>query len=238
MNRREWLHTTTLSAIGASLAAPSLAAGVSSGVRPLQAPPKGKIPVAFLLAEDAQVIDFAGPWEVFQDVHVPSRGSSMDAMMPFELFTVAASKDPIECTGGLRVIPNYTFANAPQAKIIVVPAQDRPGGSTKEWLRAASAKSDVTMSVCTGAFILGAAGLLDGLSATTYYRRLDQFASMFPKVNLQRGVRFVENEVISTSAGLSAGIDLALRVVERYFGREVAAGTAELMEYEGKGWII
>jgi transcriptional regulator GlxA family with amidase domain len=238
MNRRELLQNTALGAIAASLAAPALATGVSTNVKPLQAPPKGKIPVAFLLAENAQVIDFTGPWEVFQDVHVPARGSSMDEMMPFELFTVAASKDPIECTGGLRVVPNYTFDNAPPAKVIVVPAQERPGGDTKEWLRAASAKSDVTMSVCTGAFVLGAAGLLDGLAATTYYRRLDKFAETFPKVNVKRGVRFVENEVISTSAGLSAGIDLALRVVERYFGREVATQTAETMEYEGKGWIV
>ena len=233
MDRRQMLTSATLGAVG-------LAAGVSNA-GPLKPATNGKIRVAVLLSENAQVIDFAGPWEVFQGVHLASRGATHEAAMPFELFTVAPTKEPLRATGGLRITPDYTFADVPQANIIVVPAQ---GGLTpyakeaKEWLINASAKSDVTMSVCTGAFILGHAGLLDGLSATTYHRRLDQFAATFPKVKLVRGVRFVENDKISTSAGLSAGIDLALHVVERYFGREVAAHTAANLEYEGKGWIV
>lgn len=244
MNRRQLIAGTTLSALGATLAssysASSLAAGISKA-GPLQAPAKGKIPVAVLLSDNAQVIDFAGPWEVFEGCHVPSRGSSMDEMMPFQLFTVAPTAQEIRATGGMRIVPDYTFANAPEARVVVVPAQ---GGlsakreEAKEWLVSASKKADVTMSVCTGAFILGYAGLLDGLAATTYFKRFDKFAKTFPQVKLQRGVRFVENEKISTSAGLSAGIDLAIRVIERYFGRDVAASTAADLEYEGKGWMV
>jgi transcriptional regulator GlxA family with amidase domain len=234
------IMNTTLGAMSAALAAPTYAAAITHG-KPLTPPATGRIPVAVVISEDAQVIDFAGPWEVFQGVHVPGRGSSMEASMPFELYTVAPTKDAIHATGGLRIMPDYTFADAPAAKVIVVPAQGGLGAhadAAKKWFSTASAQSDVTMSVCTGAFILGHAGLLDGLSATTYHRRFDQFEKTFPKVKLVRNVRFVENEQISTSAGLSAGIDLALRVVERYFGRDIAAATAANLEYEGKGWIV
>jgi transcriptional regulator GlxA family with amidase domain len=93
------------------------------------------------------------------------------------------------------------------------------------------------MSVCTGAFQLGKAGLLNGKSATTHHDFLDRFAQPFPDVNVKRGLRFVEEERISTAGGLSSG-DLALRVVDRYFGRDVAQQTATCMEYQGKGWIV
>jgi transcriptional regulator GlxA family with amidase domain len=242
MNRRQLIAGATLSALGATLASYSSSSQGApvSKAGPLQAPAKGKIPVAVLLSENAQVIDFAGPWEVFQGCHVHSRGSTMDEMMPFELFTVAPTAKEIRATGGMRILPDYTFADAPAARVVVVPAQGGLGAKrdeAKEWLVSASNNADVTMSVCTGAFILGHAGLLDGLAATTYFKRFDEFAKTFPKVKLLRGVRFVENEKVSTSAGLSAGIDLAIRVIERYFGREVAATTAADLEYEGKGWM-
>lgn len=242
MNRRQLIAGTTLGALGTTLASsyiPSSQGDPVSNADPLQAPAKGKIPVAVLLSDGAQVIDFAGPWEVFQGCHVQSRGSTMDEMMPFDLFTVAPTAKEIRATGGMRIVPDYTFADAPVARVIVVPAQGGLGAKrdeAKEWLVSASKKADVTMSVCTGAFILGDAGLLDGLAATTYFKRFDEFAQRFPQVKLLRGVRFVENEKVSTSAGLSAGIDLAIRVIERYFGQEIAATTAADLEYEGKGW--
>jgi transcriptional regulator GlxA family with amidase domain len=244
MNRRQLIARATLSALGATLASSyssSSQGAPVSNAGPLPAPAKGKIPVAVLLSENAQVIDFAGPWEVFQGCHVHSRGSTMDEMMPFDLFTVAPTAKEIRATGGMRIVPDYTFADAPAARVVVVPAQGGLGAKrdeAKEWLVSASKQADVTMSVCTGAFILGYAGLLDGLAATTYFKRFDKFAETFPKVKLLRGVRFVENEKVSTSAGLSAGIDLAIRVIERYFGREVAAATAADLEYEGKGWMV
>jgi transcriptional regulator GlxA family with amidase domain len=103
-------------------------------------------------------------------------------------------------------------------------------------IRASSKQTDVVMSVCTGAFLLAATGLLDGHPATTHHSFYSQFATTFPEVQLQRGKRFVEGDGIATAGGLTSGIDLALRVVERYFGRDVAERTADLMEYHSDGW--
>jgi transcriptional regulator GlxA family with amidase domain len=133
-------------------------------------------------------------------------------------------------------VPDYTFDTAPPPKVVVIPAQ-RGSQALHAWLRKVSATADVTMSVCTGAFQLGKAGLLSGKSATTHHDFFEQFEKAFPDVSLKRGFRFVENEKISTAGGLTSGIDLALRVVDRYFGRDVAQQTATYMEYQSKGWI-
>ena len=203
----------------------------------LTPPAKGKIPVAFAISEGVTVIDFAGPWEVFQDVHVPERGKDMEDQMPFELFTVSDKTEPITGSGGLKLVPDYTFETAPSAKIVVVPAQ-KGSDALHAWLRKVTETTDITMSVCTGAFQLGKAGLLSGKYATTHHDFLDRFAKTFPDVKVKRGLRFVEGDKISTAGGLSSGIDLALRVVDRYFGRNVAQTTATYMEYQGKGWIV
>jgi transcriptional regulator GlxA family with amidase domain len=203
----------------------------------LTPPAKGKIPVAFAISEGVTVIDFAGPWEVFQDVMVPERGREMDDQMPFELFTVSEKKEVLSGSAGLKLVPDYTFETAPQPKVVVIPAQ-RGSKALHAWLRKVTDATDVTMSVCTGAFQLGHAGLLSGKSATTHHDYLDNFAKAFPDVNVKRGLRFVEGEKISTAGGLTSGIDLALRVVERYYGRATAERTAVYMEYQSKGWIV
>jgi transcriptional regulator GlxA family with amidase domain len=248
MKRRAFINqTASFGAVIAAASLPDSLAGRFLPVTPpcsiaaannkLTPPAKGKIPVAFAISEGVTVIDFAGPWEVFQDVMVRERGKDMDEQMPFQLFTVSEKLEPLTGSGGLKLVPDYTFDSAPQAKIIVVPAQ-RGSQALHAWLCKASASTDVTMSVCTGAFQLGKAGLLSGKSATTHHEFLDQFAKAFPDVSVKRGLRFVEEEKISTAGGLSSGIDLALRVVERYFGREVAQTTAAYMEYQGKGWVV
>ena len=158
--------------------------------------------------------------------------------MPFRLYTVSDELKLIHASGGLKIMPDYTFKDAPLQQVIVVPAQGGRSEMMLDWLQRNSATSDVTMSVCTGAFILARAGLLDGLKVTTHHEFLDDLAKRYPRVNVQRGVRFVENDQVSTAAGLSSGIDLALRVVERYFGRDVAQKTTEMMEYQGKSWIV
>ena len=107
-----------------------------------------------------------------------------------------------------------------------------------EWLRKVATTADVTMSVCTGAFKLAKAGLLSGKAATTHHEFLDKLQKEYPDIQVKRGVRFVEGEKISTAGGLTSGTDLALRVVERYFGREIAQRTATYMEYQGRGWIV
>src|SRR5438874_12583795 len=197
----------------------------------LKPPAKGDIPIAFVISEGAVVIDFCGPWEVFRDVMV-SGGDH-----PFRLYTVSDKTDPIHTGGGMKIVPDYIFANAPAPKVIVIPAQSEPSAAVLEWIRKSSKNTDVTMSVCTGAFVLAKTGLLSGKSATTFHSAFGMFAMQFPDIKLKRGARFVEDGNLSSAGGLSSGIDLALRVVERYYGRDVAQKTAYNMEYQGQGWM-
>ena len=182
------------------------------------------------------MIDFAGPWEVFQDVNIPSRSADMDDQMPFRLYTVAETTKPIRTSGGLQVVPDYTFENVPPPKVIVIPAQNGSPGA-QDWLRKSAKSADVTMSVCTGALLLAGTGLLSGKAATTHHSSYTTFAMQFPDIQLQRGVRFVDAGNLASAGGLTSGIDLALHVVERYFGRQVASDTAYQMEYQGQGWM-
>jgi putative intracellular protease/amidase len=212
------------------------AAAGSAATHP-KVPEHGSIPVAFVLTEGAVMIDFAGPWEVFQDVMVRTRGNTMSDQHVFEPYTVSDTRQPLHVSGGMTITPQYTFDDAPDAKIVVIPAQE--GGSPKmmAWLRKMAAHSDVLMSVCTGAYKLAQAGLLDGKQATTHHGSYVEFQSQFPNVKLLRDRRYVASDsVIYTSGGLSSGIDLALHVVEGYFGRQIAEATAREMEYEGTGW--
>ena len=205
---------------------------VATDTTSLKPPDKSQIPVAFLISDRAVIIDFCGPWEVFQDVMVP--GSEQ---MPFRLYTVAETKKPIRTSGGMQIVPDYTIQDAPPPKVIVIPAQSPPSPAVLEWIKKSSENTDVTMSVCTGAFVLAKTGLLNGKSATTYHGAFERFATQFPDVQLKRGARFVENGNLATAGGLSSGIDLALHVVERYYGREVARNTAYNLEYQGEGWM-
>ena len=201
-------------------------------VNPLKHPAQGSVPVAFLISEGAVMIDFVGPWEVFQDTMIPGRTDP-----PFRLYTVSESTAPIHASGGMQIIPDYTLANAPAPKVIVIPAQSKPSAAVLDWIRKSTKNTDVTMSVCTGAFILAKTGLLSGKAATTFHGAFDRFAMQFPDIHLKRGARFVDEGHLATAGGLSSGIDLALHVVERYYGREVAKETAYTMEYQGQGWM-
>ena len=242
MRRREFLiaGSRASAVIIASEAIPTMPISVLSksefsDANKLTPPADGQIPVAFAISRGATMIDFAGPWEVFQDVTLKGTGGSH--RMGFNLYTVSEKTEPIEASGGMKIVPDYTFENVPAPKVVVIPAQ--AGSATLHaWLRKIVDSTDVTMSVCTGAFQLGRAGLLSGKEATTHHDFFDQFAKAFPDVKLKRGLRFVENPKISTAGGLTSGIDLALRVVERYFGRETAEQTAFYMEYQSKGWIV
>ena len=204
-------------------------AGKANSLKP---PAQGQIPVAFVISDGAVIIDFCGPWEVFRDVNIPGRQDH-----PFRLYTVAETTSPIRAGGGMQIIPDYTVANAPAPKVIVIPAQSEPSAAVLEWIRKATKNTDVTMSVCTGAFVLAKTGLLSGKAATTFHAAFVRFAMQFPDIHLKRGARFVEDGNLATAGGLSSGIDLALRVVERYYGREIAKKTAYDMEYQGQGWM-
>jgi putative intracellular protease/amidase/YHS domain-containing protein len=241
MKRRELLKTSA--GFGLMIAMHSLSPGklyagavndkdgALDGPRPLIPPAKGPIPVAFVISDGAVVIDFSGPWEVFQDAH------SVHGDPFFHLYTVAETTRSVTASAGLKIVPDYTFQNAPSPKVIVIPAQNHASPAMLEWIRMSAKSADLTMSVCTGAYILAETGLLAGKAATTHHGSYTEFAMQFPDVELKRGARFVEVGNLASAGGLSSGIDLALRVVERYYGRDRAEQTADMMEYQGQGWL-
>jgi transcriptional regulator GlxA family with amidase domain len=232
VKRRDLLQISAALGLAARLPPPAMAAADATAPNPLRPPADGRIPVAFLLSQDAVVIDFAGPWEVFESVMIPGPTAH-----PFQLYTVAETTAPILAGGGMTIVPHYSLASAPAPKIIVIPAQSEPSDAVIAWVRNSTRTTDVTMSVCTGAFLLARTGLLSGKAATTHHSAYAELAMAFPDIRVQRGARFVESGNLASSGGLSSGIDLALRVVERYFGRALALKTADHLEYQGLGWM-
>lgn len=215
-----------------------LAAATVAECGALQPPEGRKIRVAIVLTEGAVVIDYAGPWEVFENVHLGT--GDMDQQMPFELYTVSRDRKPIHTSGGMKpgmtVLPDYGFADAPTPDVVVVGAQsgDEQLGP---WLRKVHEQHALIMSVCTGAFRVAESGLLDGKSATTHHSSLQRLANQYPRIAVRSSVRYVESDpLILTAGGLSSGIDSALHVVQLYYGPQVAQSTADYMEYQGQGW--
>ena len=187
INRRELIQRSAalgLTAVG-SLALPGAtaetlhAAAGSATLHPLTPPANAPIPVAFLISEGAVVIDFCGPWEVFERATIP--GQKFDA---FSLCTVAETATPILASGGLKIIPTYTIADAPPPRVIVIPAQSPASEATKAWIRNATKNTDVTMSVCTGAFVLASTGLLNGKPATTHHGAYVDLALQYPDIHV------------------------------------------------------
>lgn len=208
---------------------------------PLVTPKDRRINVAFVINPGVQAIDVAGPWETFQDTYL-----SPSATEPaFAMFTVSDRADPVRGSGGLSIVPDFTVDNAPLPDIVVVPHFDRPdpmaAGATSgvhQWIKEMHRQTALTMSICTGAFQLAKTGLLNDIPMTTNRLASDNFARTFPEIDLRRGPRFVEAGRIATSAGLSAGIDLALRVVSRCFTADIAQRTATRMEYSSACWRV
>jgi transcriptional regulator GlxA family with amidase domain len=211
----------------------------SSQLPILKPPANGVINVAFIVSDQTALIDLAGPWEVFGDTmrapHGGPRRSGDDMIMPFNRYTVSDSQKVISAAG-LQVVPNYTFENAPKPQVIVVPAQGGRSEAQKKWLLENARTADITMSVCTGASMLAAYGLLDNQRATTHHMFVDDMQKKYPAVQFVTGLRYVDNGNVATAGGLSSGIDLALHVVERYYGSEIAQATADYMEYRGELW--
>ena len=250
MKRREFLKASVATGVAASAAGIWTAGHYgwripgkvsADSLAKLTPPAQGDINVAIAISEGAQVIDFAGPWEVFQDVMIKDghNDEGMDHRMPFNLYTVAETKETITGSGGLKLVPDYTFANAPAPKIVVVPAQTG-SDALHAWLKkvAADPNTDLVTSVCTGAFQLAKAGLLTGKPATTHHLAQTRLKKDFPTIDVKTGLRFVEDGRIDTAGGLTSGIDMALRIVDRYYGRAIAQQTADFMEYQSKGWMV
>ena len=195
--------------------------------------------VAILLFNEIEVLDFAGPFEVFGVA-----GRHTDPK-PFRVFTVA-ERGPVYARNGLSLNPTYLFNDHPKADLIVVPggggthADGTPYGSRREmdnpavlnWIRRTAAGAELVLSVCTGSLLLAQAGLLENLAATTHYSALDGLAQVSPTTTVLPSARYVDNGRIITSAGISAGIDMSLYVVSKLLGKEVADETARYMQYD------
>jgi transcriptional regulator GlxA family with amidase domain len=191
--------------------------------------------VAIVLYQGVEVLDFAGPAEVFA---AAARQGDDRGTPAFNVYTVATTRDSIVSQGFIDVIPDYALADAPPPDLIII-----PGGSSNamlddtafmDWLASSQARAQVTLTVCTGAMAPAALGLFDGLTVTTHYGSIDQLQRLAPEARVERGVRFVDNGHLITTAGVSAGIDGSLHLVARLLGRHVADQTAQYMEYR---WV-
>jgi transcriptional regulator GlxA family with amidase domain len=188
--------------------------------------------VAILLFPDVEVLDFAGPFEVFS---VASRIARNTAHPPFRVSTVAAERMPVAARHGLPVIANFGFAELPAVDLLVVPGGvvDQPLGdpTTLAWLGATSKQAALTASVCTGAFLLAKIGLLQGRTVTTHWEDIPELRATYPDLNVVEDVAFVDEGAVVTSAGISAGIDMSLHLVGRVLGLAAARATARQMQY-------
>jgi transcriptional regulator GlxA family with amidase domain len=149
---------------------------------------------------------------------------------------IAETVDPVVATGGLRVIPDFTLEDCPSLHVLVVPG----GWGTRteisnqkmlHWIELHGRKVEILSSVCTGSALLGKAGLLNGRHATTHWKALPWLRELLPDVIVEDSMHVVIDGNIFTSAGISAGIDMALKIVEKYHGKEIANSTARHMEY-------
>ena len=191
--------------------------------------------VGIVIFDDVEVLDFCGPFEVFSAVRIDEE-KRREKPSPFEVRLVAEKSGPIVATGGMRVIPDHSFQSCPKLDILVVPGgwgtrRELKNPVMLDWLKARAAQVETLTSVCTGSMLLGSAGLLDGLHATTHWKSLDWMRDAFPAVSVHYDQHVVADGRVLTSAGISAGIDMALKAVARYCGEAVARATAKHMEY-------
>ncbi|AYQ31659.1 DJ-1/PfpI family protein [Runella sp. SP2] len=196
--------------------------------------------VAIFLFDEVEVLDFAGPYEVFSVA-----GLRTLPQKPFDVFTVA-EKSAIVARNGLKVTPDFTFENMPKADIVLLPggggytADGVAFGSRREmdnpvvleWVKKQAAQAELILSVCTGALILGNAGLLEGLKATTHFMALGSLRAISPNIEVIENVRYVDNGAVILSAGVSAGIDMSYYVVSKLIGAEVATEAARYAQYD------
>lgn len=187
--------------------------------------------VGIFLFNEVEVLDFAGPFEVFSVTEI-------DQEKPFQVVTISQDGKEIKARNGLRVHPDYSFDNHPLLDILVIPGGygarklEIENPVTLNWIKQQSQTVSYLTSVCTGAFLLAKVQLLDGKEATTHFASLDLLEESFPRVTVKRGTKFVDRGEVITSAGISAGIEMSLHLVGKLLGKHVADETAKHMEYD------
>lgn len=195
--------------------------------------------VGILVFDEVEVLDLGGPFEVFSVASRVAPRYLGFAGPPFQVFMVARSLEPVAARGGFQVVPRYTMESHPAIDVLIVPGgvvtQPFEHAQTIAWIARQSTQARLTASVCTGAFLLAKAGLLEGKTATTHWEDADDLQTQFPTLFVKRQVSWVDEGRVVTSAGISAGIDMSLHLVERLTGRELAEATARQMEYRWQG---
>jgi len=192
--------------------------------------------VAIFVFDGMEVLDFAGPFEVFTTAARVHERTRPAGPTPFGVITVGRTLAPVKARAGLAVTPNHSFVTCPPIDLLVIPGGvvnaelERP--EVIDWIARSAPATRITASVCTGAFLLAKAGLLDGKSATTHWEDQAELQSTFPALDVVPGVRWVDQDRIVTSAGISAGIDMSLHLVERLVDRALAEATARQMEFD------
>ncbi|MBE5107824.1 DJ-1/PfpI family protein [Bacillus thuringiensis] len=194
--------------------------------------------VGILLFDDVEVLDFAGPFEVFSVTKYPEQHVDTPESKPFLVKLVSETGDLVQARNGLKVQPDYSLENAPHFDILVVPGG--PGAREKEiynekiiqWISHRMGNVELMTSVCTGALLLAKAGILNGKVATTHWANYARLENEFPAVTVKRNVKFVDEGNIVTSGGISAGINMAFHIVKRLLGSKIAQTTAKRMEYD------
>ena len=191
--------------------------------------------VGILVFDDVEVLDFCGPFEVFSSARTP--GDVSDESRLFDVKIIAEERRVVTCRGGMLVLPHETTVSGPPLDILVVPGgrgtrRERFNDRLLDWIAEQAHHTELTTSVCTGAFLLAQRGLLDGLRATTHWGSIQRMREQYPQVRVIEGVRVVDEGHVITSAGVSAGIDMSLHVIARLHGESIASQTARGMEYE------
>ena len=191
--------------------------------------------VGIYVFDEIEVLDLGGPFEVFSTASRIKARLAPDAAKPFEVFTIADALRPVRARGGLMVQPTFDLTSHPMIDVLIVPGGVVTAELARplviEWIARTSAQAELTASVCTGAFLLGKAGLLRGKTITTHWEDIADFRAMFPGIPVQVDKRWVDAGEIVTSAGISAGIDMSLHLVARLEGEELAIRTARQMNY-------
>jgi transcriptional regulator GlxA family with amidase domain len=191
--------------------------------------------VGILVFPEVEVLDFCGPFEVFSVTRL-NEERRREEQSPYEVILIAERKETVVATGGLKVVPDDSLDDCPPLDVLVVPGgwgtrREMTNDRLITWIAERGRQVTTLTSVCTGSLLLGKAGLLDGKRATTHWRVLEDMRRLFPSVDVIEDQHVVEEGYMITSAGISAGIDMALRVVARHHGDAVARATARFMEY-------
>ena len=191
--------------------------------------------VGIFIFDDIEVLDLGGPFEVFSVATRVKARLEHGSPPPFNVFTVSETTAPIHARGGLIITPTFSFTDHPPIDLLLIPGGIVSAELKKEnvihWIATTAAKARITASVCTGSFLLAQAGLLDNKRATTHWADIDEMKSMFPNVTVEKDVRWIDQDTLITSAGISAGIDMSLHLVSRLDSESLALATAKQMDY-------